>query len=188
MSVFNNRSIIGIMNYMKKYIVLLLVIFLAAGVSAGLIGDFYNNDRYGCSISGNGWKADAVQQKKLVVFKSDDGISEVGLDVVPLNTLNASDAKGVATARIGGYDSWMYIGGRQMEGWEISNANAADGFLVMYSKNVFSRTSGAIKILVTEKYYIKGGYAYIISILSFSQAWSSAKDNLLRIAGSFKLK
>jgi hypothetical protein len=164
-----------------------MIIVLTSPVIAGLIGDFYQNERYGCSLSGNGWNADANQRKKLVVFKGDDGISEVSLDVLPMSQYSASTAKQVAQGRVEGYDSWMYIGGRQMEGWEISNANASDGYLVMYSKNVFSRTSGAIKILVTEKYYIKNGYVYVVSILSSSQTWSSAKDNLLRIAGSFKL-
>jgi len=172
---------------MKKVVSVIVMTLLMTCAQAGLIGDFYTNDRYGCSISGNGWAPDTVQQKKLVVFKAGDGISEVSLDVIPMATVRASTAKQVATARVEGYDSWMYIGGRQMEGWEISNANAADGFLVMYSKNVFSRTSGAIKILVTEKYYVKNGYVYIVSMLSSSQAWSNAKDTLLKIAGSFKL-
>ncbi len=173
---------------MKKILAIICFLsILSLQAQAGLIGDFYNNERYGCSLSGSGWKGDVAQQKKLVVFRSDDGISETGLDVQPLAKYSAQKAIDVAKARVEGYDSWMYIGGRQMEGGELWSANAADGFLVMYSKNVFSRAGGAIKILVVEKYFVKGGYVYIVSMITSSQAWASSKDNLMRVANSLKI-
>ncbi|MFC1517022.1 hypothetical protein ACFL5G_00540 [Candidatus Margulisiibacteriota bacterium] len=173
---------------MKKLILIICILMMINPVYAGLIGDFYQNEQYGCSMNGYGWKADLSGKKKLISFKNeDDGISEVSLDVVPAKKFGAENAKQIAIARIEAYDSWMYVGGRQMEQWEIGNANAADGFIVMYSKNLFSKTSGTIKLIVTEKYYMKGGNAYMVTILTTSQAWYSVKSTLLKIANSFKI-
>jgi hypothetical protein len=172
---------------MRIVIIMIIGTLLISPLNAGMIGDYFQSDKHKCSINANGWQPLLNTKKKLIILKAEDGISEVDLEVAEMEVYEAESALEVAKARIEGYDGWVYIGGRQLEPWEIRNANAEDGFIVMYSKNIFNKVSKKTKILVAEKYYVKGEKAYIISMLTTERSWPKTKSKLVNIAKSFKL-
>lgn len=171
---------------MKKIFYLLVLAGLLWNCAQAKInGNTYIDDSYGFEISAPAeWKINTTGVKKRVLLLSSDEATEVGVDVMAQTAKNR-EAYDVAVNQFSAYDSWVYIAGRHLGIFERHGADS--GFSVMYSKSVFGGSGREKKIIVQEYYFVKAGKVYILTMLTDSEHWASAKSAIMDALNSFRI-
>lgn len=166
---------------MKKFFLLLLIAF----AYAGLDGNCFTNDAKTFEFRmPDGWTRDVQNTRKEVAFARGDGITEVSVDIIPMQ-VKQTNAESVANDQVIAYDGWQYVAGRELAWNEKQGADT--GFSAMYTKNILNRYSPQTKIIVQELYYVKNRQVYVVTLITDSERWNDAKPGLLFALESFKI-
>lgn len=149
---------------------------------AGWSGNRYTDDRYKFSLEIPGsWQIDPSSRRRVYANRG-DGITEFYVEVIPAK---GRDAETVAKENMSAYDSWRYVAGRHLNGGERRGAES--GFSVMFSRSVLHRaTSRTVLVITQEGYFVKGDTVYIVTLITDSETWESAKREMLSIWNSFR--
>lgn len=166
---------------MKRLSLILLIGFAAAALE----GNLFTNEAKTFEIRmPDSWTQNLQNTRKEVAFTRGDGISEVSVDIIPLQA-KQTDAQSVARDQVIAYDGWQYVAGRELA-WNEKHG-ASTGFSVMYSKNILNRYSPQTKIIAQEFYFVKNRQVYVVTLLTDSERWGEAKAALLYSLESFKI-
>jgi len=169
---------------MKKIIILGLIL-LSLGWSR-VENNSYIDDLYKFRIDAkDSWTIDDSHSKKRVVFQNKDQVSEIEVDVMVMSA-DQNNAEDIAKFQIETYDGWQYHGSRKAEGYEMNRAGAKDGYVGVYSKRILSNAGGVKTIIVTERYFVKDRYAYIISGITDNKNWENVKNEIIDMMNSFR--
>ena len=173
---------------MKKFILAVFCLLVAA--SANWNGNRWNDEKYKFTFEIPGaWQIDPATRRRAYANRG-DGVTEFYVEVHPAKKKDAPEkrnAKELATDSMRGYDSWRYVAGRELTGGDRKGAQTA--FSVMYSRSILQRaTSRPVQVIAQEGYYIKGDNAYIVTMVTDSDTWESAKKDLMQTWNSFRVQ
>jgi len=173
---------------MKK--LLLLSLCLLVMVSANWQGNRWVDDRFNFTIEIPGhWHNDTNTRRRAYAYRG-DGVTEIYVDVIPAKRKDEPhnrNAREVATDRMRGFDSWRYVAGRELTGNERRGAQSA--FSVMYNRAVLQRaTARPIQVVAQEGYYVRGDDAIIVTLITDSDTWDSAKRELMQVWNSVRIR
>ena len=166
---------------MKK-ILLILLLSLAL---ANWQGNRWEDGKYPFTLEIPGsWQIYTENHRHRVYAGRGDESTEVYVDVFPANNRSAED---MAKVQLRAYDSWQYKAGAHLIGGERRGAETA--FSAMYERAVLKRANAkAVKVIVQEGYFVKGGNIYILTVSTDSDSWSGAKRDILQVWNSFRLR
>lgn len=152
---------------------------------AGLDGNHFVNDKQTFEIRmPDGWSQNVKNTRKEVSFQRGDGITEVSVDIIPMQA-GQSDAQAVAKDQVIAYDGWQYVAGRELA-WNEKRGGDT-GFSAMYTKNILNRYSPQTRIIAQESYLVKNRQAYVVTLLTDSERWRESKAELMFALNSFKI-
>ena len=166
---------------MKKIFLILLI----AAAAADWNGNRWEDGRFNfiLEIPGN-WQIYTENHRHRVYAGRGDESTEVYVNVFPANNRTAEE---MAKAQLRAYDSWQYKAGSRLIGGDRRGAESA--FNVMYERAVLKRaTAKAVKVIVQEGYFVKGGNIYVLTVATDSDSWNGAKKDILQVWNSFRFK
>ena len=170
----------------KIFLVFFSLFLLGSVCLSELNGRHYLDDKYRFEIKGpSSWDADTKRRGKQIVFLRKDGITEVSVEVMPLEA-DQNDSQDVAKDQNIAYDGWQYVAGRKLD-WHERHG-ASNGFSAMYHKVMLRQVNTNTKIIVQEGYFVKNRLAYIVTLVTDTDRWQEAKSELLYAWDSFKVR